>query len=96
MKDRWRGRGEFSLAAKRRGDSLRAFMNRTFLLLLCALAFFAAACEQHPVVNHKPVISEPSAATKPETTASSVPVAADKAATAPAPADAPKFFPEQK
>ena len=66
------------------------------MLALGALAFFAVACEQHPVVNHEPVISEPSAATKPETTASSVPVPADKAATAPAPSEAPKFFPENK
>jgi len=67
-------------------------MNRTSLIVLCAVAAAAISCEQHPVVNHKPVIAEPSAATKPETTASSVPVPADK----PAPVEAPKFFPEKK
>jgi len=69
-------------------------MKLTSAIALGALAFAGVACEQHPVVNHKPVISEPSAAVKRETTASSVPIAPEKAV--PAPAEAPKFFPEKK
>ena len=100
----------FSLESAAKVASLRPLMKRFSILPLLALAFVFGACEKHPVSDLPPEGAtafgahawKPGDAEKPEgqpageavapvkTEAVAVPVAEGK------PADAPKFFPENK
>ena len=72
-------------------------MKWTSIFALCAVAFFAGACEKHPLVGEAPVRehSEHGEAGKPEAKTEGAAEAPKHAEGAKA-EESPKFFPEKK